>query len=476
MATKCRRTSYLGSAAPGHPLDVAHVQQCGLCLVAATGRSARRGAIARPTRPPRARAFTRETEDLLLHLFSRRSLPRLAVALAVAAILVATLSPSGDEKLEPMWRCLVCGQRGVADVILNVILFAPLGFALRLNGERLLRVCIAATLLSGAIELAQLFIPGRDTSLGDVLTNAAGAATGYALARYVPRAVALRGSAATLLTAGAAVLPVLTVAATGMLVRPALPRSTYYGQWTPNFGHLEWYRGRVRSVQLGPLALPPQRLANSDTVRALLLAGVPLQVQATAGPPVPGLAPLFSITDDRYREILLLGADKDDFVFRYRSRATAWRLDQPDLRVPDALKSIRVTDALAIVLWRGPDGYCIALNGARTCRLRFTAGRGWAVLHYLETAAPWTKRLLDLAWMAGLLVPVGVCSRTWRAAWASGALLASAGLLPPLVGLAPTPPDQWAGAIAGVAAGAALRTLAVRRRLRGPEWERPSHC
>jgi VanZ like protein len=423
---------------------------------------------------PRRPSHSPVTEDLLLHLFSRRSLPRLAVAMAVATILAATLPPSGDEKLEPMLRCLVCGQRGVADVILNVMLFAPLGFALRLNGERLLRVCIGTALLSGAIELAQLFIPGRDTSLSDVLTNVAGAATGYALARYAPRAVALRGSAAALLSAGAAALPVLTVAATGMLLRPAFPRSTYYGLWTPNLGHLEWYRGRVRSVELGALALPPLLLAHPDTVRTLLLEGVLLQVQATAGPPVPGLAPLFSIVDDGYREILLLGLDKDDLVFRYRARATAWRLDQPDLRVPDVLKSIRVNDSLAIVLWREPDGYCIALNGARTCRLRFTAGRGWAVLHYFENFAPWTKRLLDIAWLAGLLVPVGVCARTWRAAWSGGALLASAGLLPPLVGLAATPLDQWVGAVAGIAAGAALRTLAVRRHERRPDWERPS--
>lgn len=67
--------------------------------------------------------------------------------------------------------------------ILNVVLFVPVGFALGLlttSPRRALAIAIGASAL---IEIIQL-IPtlGRQASLSDVLTNAAGAAVGVGLA------------------------------------------------------------------------------------------------------------------------------------------------------------------------------------------------------------------------------------------------------------------------------------------------------
>src|SRR3989441_1992834 len=398
--------------------------------------------------------------------------PRLAIVVSLLAILAVTLFPSGDEKGEPMLRCIVCGERGVADVVINVILFVPFGAALSVTGTRLSRVCLVAALFSGAIELTQLFVPGRDSSLSDVLSNTTGAAVGYALAHYAPR-IRLSAGAARLASAGAAALPALVVAATGLLLRPALPHSIYYGQWTPNLRYLEWYRGHVLAARLGAVELPPRRLTNTDTVRALLLAGAPLRVVATAGPEVPALAPLVSVYDEHRREIFLLGPDRHDLVVRYRTRATAWRLDQPDLRISDALTPIRSGDTLTITLWRQAEGYCVLLNDVRTCRLNFSAGHGWAMLLYPESFPAWLRWLLNAGWLGGLLLPVGYCARSRRGLWIGGALLLSLGVMPPLLGLLPASLAQWLGGLTGAAVGARLPALATAAPAAPPQRPAP---
>jgi VanZ family protein len=72
---------------------------------------------------------------------------------------------------------------GVRDAILNVVLFLPLGFVFQLSRERReearwLTAFGAGLLVSGMIETAQVFAPGRYPSLSDLLTNALGAALG----------------------------------------------------------------------------------------------------------------------------------------------------------------------------------------------------------------------------------------------------------------------------------------------------------
>jgi hypothetical protein len=89
----------------------------------------------------------------------------------------ATLFPAGIEHTE-FFACIVCGTRGWADALANVLLFAPLGAALvaaRRTGARPIAYGCA---LSCAVELAQTVIPGRDPSFGDVCFNTLGTAMG----------------------------------------------------------------------------------------------------------------------------------------------------------------------------------------------------------------------------------------------------------------------------------------------------------
>ena len=77
----------------------------------------------------------------------------------------------------------------VSDVLANVVLFIPLGFLFQLARRRagwrsLLQALGFGVLVSTAVEACQLFLPGRDSSVIDVVTNGFGALLGAAAAAY----------------------------------------------------------------------------------------------------------------------------------------------------------------------------------------------------------------------------------------------------------------------------------------------------
>jgi hypothetical protein len=229
--------------------------------------------------------------------------------LALLVILGATLFPTSSEEPGGWISCLVCGDRGFAGVLLNVILFVLFGAALALRPWLAGRAVLAAALLSATIEVAQLYTPGRDSSLRDIVVNATGAIMGITLVRSAPAWIRPQGTRAGRLCLAAVASATALFGGTGRVLAPSFPRSLYYGQWTPNLGHLEWYRGRVLQATLGGLPLPPRQLDQSARARGLLTApsSFELHVVATAGPRVPALGVLFGIFDAEHREIILLG-------------------------------------------------------------------------------------------------------------------------------------------------------------------------
>ena len=388
---------------------------------------------------------------------------RLLLGLALGAILFATLRPAVvDERLPPWW-CVICGDRGGADFILNVILFTPLGFALRLAGARRRRAVAGGAVLSLCIELTQAMIPGRDTSLGDVLANTTGTLVGFLLAALV-LAAARRPRAGTVTAPAATLLALAVVALTGIALHPSFPPSTYYAQWTPDLdGDLEWYRGRVLRAQLGDTPVPSRRLDDQEAVHTLLQAGAPLDVTALAGPPPRRMAPLFSIYDDRQREILMIAPRDSALVLRFRTASLDWGLDRPFLTLPRALAGVRPGDTLRVTLWRDHGQLCLTLDGRRNCALHFTAGAGWSVLIFPEGFGAWVRALLGAMWVGGILLPAGFLARSRDAMTAVGAAtLVGLAVVPGAVGLGPTPPLEWIGAAAGIALGAWAR-IAIPR-------------
>ncbi len=80
------------------------------------------------------------------------------------------------------------------DIVTNIFFFVPLGFLLRLSQKPGTdRACILALILgiavSAAAETCQLFIPGRYTTITDVVTNGIGAWIGGFLASSIRKGI-----------------------------------------------------------------------------------------------------------------------------------------------------------------------------------------------------------------------------------------------------------------------------------------------
>ncbi len=128
-------------------------------------------------------------------MVERREGQRLALffALGLAVlILLLTLWPLPEfayrASLSPV-SCLVCGDQGLQDVIQNLLMFLPLGVALRCAGLRPPRALLLGFGLSLFVETMQYFvIPGRDASLSDLVTNSMGAWLGATITPLIPMA------------------------------------------------------------------------------------------------------------------------------------------------------------------------------------------------------------------------------------------------------------------------------------------------
>ena len=381
--------------------------------------------------------------------------------LAIGAIAVATLRPAWSE-VDTLWqRCFVCGGRPVSDALTNVLLFVPLGVGLALAGVRGRRLGLVGASVSCLVELIQLVLPGRDPSVGDVVFNTLGTGVGAAAVWRFPMWLRAATAKSGLVAATGLCLVVL---ATGWLLGPSLPATEYWGQWTPYRDHFEWYRGRVLGAEVGSQAVRSSRMPDSPAARAALRDGQPITIEAVAGPPVSRLAPLFSIADAVNREIALVGVDGEDLMFRRRTRAARYGLDQPDIRFHDGLAPVRAGDPLRVRVWREtPAEWCMTVNDRTACGLGISGARGWALVYHPDAFPDWLRDLLDAVWLAALAFPLGLALRP-RPVGAAALGLMVVALVPGSHGVGLLAPDllDWAGVGLGLAAG--LVIARVRRR------------
>ena len=382
------------------------------------------------------------------------------LGLGIAGIVLATLYPAAAGE-EGWSTCMICGSRGVADAVLNFLLFVPLGVGIRLVTSRSAPSAGGALLLSLVVELAQQAIPGRDPSLRDLVFNTLGGLAGGLIVPVVAAAMSVSrrraGYLALLVGFGVAAV----VVATGILARPALPGSTYFGQWTPRLGHLDLYRGRVLQVSVGNAPIGRRRI-DEAAIRGAFMSGEALEIVAIAGPPPERIAPIFSVFDRERREILLIGAHGPHLVLHLRTRSRDLLLDQPDLRSWNLLRASAAGDTLRIRVQRRDGGLCASVNGAGECGIALSVGSGWSLFYALQSSPRWAREWLGRGWAFALLLPLGLVLRRERL---GSAALVVAGVallaLPGWVGLQPTPPGELVAAASGCVAGVLLRRKAV---------------
>jgi hypothetical protein len=339
-----------------------------------------------------------------------------ALALTAAALVFVaaeTLVPHPENAAlvarTPIW-CLVCGDLGLLDVLLNVLLFIPLGAGLRLLGRSWRQTVLLGAALSLVIETAQyLGIPGRDASLGDLITNTLGAGVGAMLAASWGAWLTPSRPAARFLTLGAAVAWLGQIAATGAAVRPTLPPTVYWGQRAADLGQFDTFPGRLLDARVGALPLPSHQLPNSGEVRQALLAGDPLTAVAEPAGPTDGIAPLASIFDGDQREIVVLGQWNEDLVFRLRARAIDWKLRPPAIRLRSVFRSA-APETLTVSGAIKNDRFVVeaAGPGGRVSRvLPLSTQWGWSLLLPFEYAFGSEVGWVSALWVGCWLLPIG---------------------------------------------------------------------
>lgn len=374
----------------------------------------------------------------------------------LALVLSVTLLPAGTQTAPGFARCIFCNPRMVSDSILNTALFLPVGLALRLVGLGPLLAAGVGLLLSAGIEVGQLWVPGRDPSASDIITNGAGAVLGAVSLRLFAAGVAPPRSTAVRLGVAAALCTCALWSATGWLVVPSMSAAEYWGQWTPRFGSLEPYGGTVTAASIGRIPVPSHQVANPATLRRQLVDQAPIEVALTAGPPPRRLSPIFSVADAESRRILLVGAAGEDLVYRYRTRAADWHFDQPDLRSPSAFAQVAPGTTTTVTIRKQAKGLCASVGGRTTCDLGFGPGDGWSLLISSSAVPSGMRAILQALWMAAVVAPAGYWARRGVGSVVAVALLAAWLLaLPWFTDLLPTRAQEWGGAVVGYM-GAAL--------------------
>ena len=177
-------------------------------------------------------------------------------------VVIATLYPFDFGPVEKEARYTVLGDAlrlsHAVDIGLNVLLFAPVGALLSHIGQRRMRTLlpivalagVAALLMSGVVEWLQAYLPFRDSSLTDVLSNIAGSVVGaLAHQKWRRHATRLLRAAPAAVLAGA----ILALTITALSLSALLQRQTRLSNWSPDYpllvgneetGDRPW-RGRV---------------------------------------------------------------------------------------------------------------------------------------------------------------------------------------------------------------------------------------
>ena len=347
--------------------------------------------------------------------------------LALATISAATLSPAEVRQALP--PCLWCGERALADFLSNIVLFFPLGLGLGLASVQLRKGILLALLLSSSVEAMQMIIPGRHPNLVDTVSNATGCALGVIIAtqahtflnRWIRRRPFMVAGVWLALTSSLFVFG-------GLLMNRHLPAdTTYFGQWTPNLGHLEWYRGRVLSAEVSGLRVGIGPLMNeTDRLRSLMDPGPQVHVDFIAGPPPDGLASLFSIADSEARGLLLLGIDRDDVVVESFSLANELTLDSPEFRFSGMAAGFSAGDTLTMsTSWDVFERrVCIGILNREECRSFPTVTRVWSFLMFPSSLPDMLFDALDIVTVIVAAVPLILfLSSSPAAAGAASALL-----------------------------------------------------
>ncbi len=374
-----------------------------------------------------------------------RQRKRIGVATTFLSLLViAALTLRPGQGLLPAGfdLCVLCGTFGTAAFILNVLLFVPLGIGLRLAGLRRWYAWGIALAVTVSIEMLQNYvIPGRDSTLGDIVSNALGGVVGIVVADASPWLLRPAPREAWRLSITAAAAIVALAAATQWSLGVSLPRSVYYEQIAPNLGQFDVLAATILDARAdgAPFRDGPLSPDSSATVRAAILAGrARVDATMTLGPPPRHLAPIVSVFDQRGHEIFVLGRRQGDLAFRVDRRTWDLRLHPPSVTLPNALPAtLTLADTVRVAAEVRPGHVVLETNFHdihRRAELGVGVWTGWRLLLPDDGTYGPLAGLFTTLWIAALCAPAaywaGRATRPMQSAAAAVSGSVSAGLVP----------------------------------------------
>jgi hypothetical protein len=403
------------------------------------------------------------------------------VAMTVLVIAAATMRPmhGGPDSITTM--CVVCGLYGGVDVVLNVILFIPLGFGLGLSRLRPLVAIAGVCGFSLLIETLQLsVVAGRDASLGDVITNTSGGVIGLLLGRYLVQLLRPSTRVATSLTAFWLLLWLGAQALFAYALTPVIPGAPLYGQVARPLGRARVaFIGRVLDWRIGAETVTPGRLPNAAEVSALLARRDAVIAVATIPAAIPKRwAEIVRISGPRQESVLGLEQDGRSVVFRMRTGADVLRLRPFAFRVANVFPGTPGGgDTVHVFARFGATEVTLGGRGPgvdRSHRFRLRTSDGWRILMPFQTVIDdaFVEILVSLLFFLVLILPAGywahgaIAASPRRAAAVLGTtgLVIAVGLnaIPRAFGVGVATGWEWLAIVGGLSSGALLAAFATR--------------
>ena len=393
----------------------------------------------------------------------QRSQQLAAIALALALIAAATLNPQAGDASPHRWHLASWNPGDGADVILNVVLFAPLGIALARAGVRRDRAVALAFLTTVGVELLQMAIPGRQASVADLVCNTLGGWLGHRLAGAMATTVAAPPQIARRLAVGYAATWMLATLLGAALLRPVSPRLGQRSACGPGPRLPDCFPGRL-------LAAPRLRSGGGpeltlDRHGELVPVGegttVSVVIQDGGETTVPGH--IAGVVDARWSVLMTLEQQRGRLAFYGRARGEDYGLRTPAVVLPGLLGRAgrQVTISAGI---SGTSRWLVA--DGRRAELTPSSAEGWRLLFPWTAATGRSVAVVGALFQAVTLLPLGYLAARATTTGAGRRLVprvAAAACAPvaaylagsALFGVSLPHLSDWIGALAGVAGGAA---------------------
>jgi hypothetical protein len=425
----------------------------------------------------------RPIEAVLRH---RQTLGRVLCMGALAAIMFATLMPSPQTLTSVRW-CVVCGSLGGVDVVLNVLLFVPLGCGLAMAGIRPVRALAAMALLTLTIESLQFtLIEGRDASIGDLLTNSVGGAIGFGIGASIAVWLTPSVREATRLALLWLCVWIIVQGVASYSLVPATTSPWYYGQIKRALFGRPAYAGDV------PLAtIDGQPIPNMSYDKAGLLPpalgkpdGALVRVDVVPRGPTRRPEPIVRIANESLEEVLVVAQQQTNLVFGIRTGAGVLRLRPIYFALRDVFprsESGARRDTIRIeARYSARELQLQADDGVshREVRIPLSPALGWRLFLPRRSNGYGEPRdaVVAVLWLMLLLAPVGywhACSmrrtphegpsrRTVARLVVPLGVLAGLIGVPAAFGLGLPGAVEWVGAALAIGAGAVTARLVLR--------------